>query len=182
MELYHHGRKGQHWGVTNGPPYPLDMSNKAYKYQSKLNKQDRKASKYVKKYEISDKKVVRMQDKLENKGSNNVSYGFEKRLNRIVNSREKYSDAVQKIDTKTKKTVANILKKGYDITMSDVIRGKYRNPGGLRRTAVWGHEYSVEKSDDKRGTLTSYSGQATVNRSLNTASSNRKKIPFSSIK
>lgn len=25
-ELYHHGIKGQKWGVTNGPPYPLDSS------------------------------------------------------------------------------------------------------------------------------------------------------------
>lgn len=24
LELYHHGIKGQHWGVKNGPPYPLD--------------------------------------------------------------------------------------------------------------------------------------------------------------
>lgn len=24
-ELYHHGIKGQHWGVKNGPPYPLDQ-------------------------------------------------------------------------------------------------------------------------------------------------------------
>ena len=23
-ELYHHGIKGQQWGVNNGPPYPLD--------------------------------------------------------------------------------------------------------------------------------------------------------------
>ena len=23
-ELYHHGIKGQQWGVQNGPPYPLD--------------------------------------------------------------------------------------------------------------------------------------------------------------
>ena len=25
-ELYHHGRKGQKWGVRNGPPYPLEQS------------------------------------------------------------------------------------------------------------------------------------------------------------
>ena len=29
--LAHHGRKGQQWGVTNGPPYPLDLTNKEYK-------------------------------------------------------------------------------------------------------------------------------------------------------
>lgn len=24
-ELYHHGIKGQAWGVQNGPPYPLNQ-------------------------------------------------------------------------------------------------------------------------------------------------------------
>lgn len=28
MELYHHGIKGQHWGVKNGPPYPLTKITK----------------------------------------------------------------------------------------------------------------------------------------------------------
>lgn len=28
-ELYHHGIKGQHWGVRNGPPYPLDAKTSA---------------------------------------------------------------------------------------------------------------------------------------------------------
>lgn len=26
MELYHHGVQGQHWGVRNGPPYPISKS------------------------------------------------------------------------------------------------------------------------------------------------------------
>ena len=28
-ELYHHGIEGQKWGVRNGPPYPLDESDKS---------------------------------------------------------------------------------------------------------------------------------------------------------
>lgn len=28
-ELYHHGVKGQQWGVQNGPPYPLDQNTKS---------------------------------------------------------------------------------------------------------------------------------------------------------
>ena len=28
-ELYHHGRKGQKWGVRNGPPYPLSRQKKS---------------------------------------------------------------------------------------------------------------------------------------------------------
>lgn len=28
-ELYHHGVKGMHWGIRNGPPYPLDSGSLA---------------------------------------------------------------------------------------------------------------------------------------------------------
>lgn len=40
-ELYHHGIKGQKWGVRNGPPYPLKegSKSKAEKKQGDLNKQ-----------------------------------------------------------------------------------------------------------------------------------------------
>ena len=31
MYLMHHGREGMHWYIKNGPPYPLDQSNKEYK-------------------------------------------------------------------------------------------------------------------------------------------------------
>lgn len=29
--LAHHGRKGQRWGVRNGPPYPLDRQEQSYR-------------------------------------------------------------------------------------------------------------------------------------------------------
>lgn len=34
LELYHHGIKGQEWGVKNGPPYPLDRATKREAYGS----------------------------------------------------------------------------------------------------------------------------------------------------
>lgn len=47
MELFHHGVKGQRWGVKNGPPYPLTKvtkgsektSNEIYRSLSKYEKQ-----------------------------------------------------------------------------------------------------------------------------------------------
>lgn len=38
MELYHHGVKGQEWGVRNGPPYPLDRKKEFEKAKKHYNK------------------------------------------------------------------------------------------------------------------------------------------------
>ena len=45
-ELYHHGIKGQKWGVLNGPPYPLKTSDKSASEKRLLsNKKTNKVSK-----------------------------------------------------------------------------------------------------------------------------------------
>lgn len=45
-ELYHHGIKGQKWGVKNGPPYPLNTSDKsASEKRLSSNKKTNKVSK-----------------------------------------------------------------------------------------------------------------------------------------
>lgn len=38
-ELYHHGIKGQKWGVTNGPPYPLNDEVSTGKRLKKIEKE-----------------------------------------------------------------------------------------------------------------------------------------------
>lgn len=42
-ELYHHGIKGQSWGVKNGPPYPLNATGRALAKQQRLYKKQQKA-------------------------------------------------------------------------------------------------------------------------------------------
>lgn len=42
-ELYHHGVKGQEWGVRNGPPYPLNATGKALLKQQKLMQKQKDA-------------------------------------------------------------------------------------------------------------------------------------------
>ena len=44
MYLMHHGREGMHWYIKNGPPYPLDQSNKEYKKTQSENLKDKKNS------------------------------------------------------------------------------------------------------------------------------------------
>lgn len=43
-ELFHHGRRGQRWGVRNGPPYPLNQS-KTKSYATKNAKRPKNAGK-----------------------------------------------------------------------------------------------------------------------------------------
>lgn len=56
-ELYHHGIKGMHWGVENGPPYPLGSEGK--KRQASQKKESDTASKFLiktnKRFQLSDK-------------------------------------------------------------------------------------------------------------------------------
>lgn len=166
--LMHHGILGMHWGVrryqnSDGTLTAEGREHRAKvisKYQNRLNKMDAKATKYLRKRAYTGKQIEQMNGVLKKKGANNVSLGFDKKLVRITNSREKYTDAVKKIDNNIKKTAANILKKGYDITLNDVAV-QYRNPGKLTKSQVWGHEYTVTKSRNKKGSLGSYSGVGT---------------------
>ncbi len=41
-ELYHHGIQGQKWGITNGPPYPLDSNISTGKRLRKAAKKEAK--------------------------------------------------------------------------------------------------------------------------------------------
>lgn len=82
-ELMHHGRKGQHWGAKNGPPYPLSrlkggvksIPQYAKKAAGKLASAGRNATSTVKKTagKIHDLKVERSQKKEDKKdpGMNN---------------------------------------------------------------------------------------------------------------
>lgn len=161
-ELYHHGRKGQQWGVTNGPPYPLGQTNKEYKKQqlnNRLTVLDYKAVKYVKKHDKADRKIAKIQNMVRKKGENNVGALTQNKLQSLVNSRQKYRDAVSKIDDKTRKLVSNILDKGYDITVNDEghpYRDRHILPS--KKHTAWGHNYTLSESSSRKGTLRSYTG------------------------
>lgn len=59
MWLVHHGIKGQHWGIRNGPPYPIE--DKVLKKGTSLNSVSRiKSTKsYLKRDEVKDIKKLR---------------------------------------------------------------------------------------------------------------------------
>ena len=49
-ELYHHGVRGQKWGVRNGPPYPLSDTNKSKAERKAYRRIRRTAKKDAKEY------------------------------------------------------------------------------------------------------------------------------------
>lgn len=75
-ELYHHGIKGQKWGIRNGPPYPLDSSistgeklkRQSVKAGSILDKESRKSRKEKReeKRETTTSKAIKKAKKMTN--------------------------------------------------------------------------------------------------------------------
>ena len=63
-ELMHHGRKGQHWGVMNGPPYPLNAAG-LKKFRDKVRKGATEIVKKhrAKKIEKSKAKTAKIREK-----------------------------------------------------------------------------------------------------------------------
>ena len=94
-ELYHHGIKGQKWGVQNGPPYPLDSNistGKRLKNEKNIDKIQKERAKtflkalnkndYTKYYKLCDEIVENDSSfkKIVNQYSNLEATKFEKDL------------------------------------------------------------------------------------------------------
>lgn len=56
--LYHHGIKGQKWGVENGPPYPLTDTVKAIAYRGGTRSDGTKVENFTKKDVKKARKIV----------------------------------------------------------------------------------------------------------------------------
>ena len=97
-ELYHHGIQGQHWGVRNGPPYPLKQYSASERVFNDANSRVDKITKDV-------------TTAAKNAGSK--MYGLENRL--------KTKDSIsRKIDKKSKEDNQSITKSANDI--KDAVR------------------------------------------------------------
>lgn len=63
--IKHHGRKGQQWGVSNGPPYPLNRKGLSYYFSKrKITKEDRQR---IKEEEATKKRQAREEELEKNK-------------------------------------------------------------------------------------------------------------------
>lgn len=67
-ELYHHGIKGQKWGVQNGPPYPLDQKHELKTIRKITSKRETMWETYNSKYRKKSKaiKAITSDEKVQN--------------------------------------------------------------------------------------------------------------------
>lgn len=94
-ELYHHGVKGQKWGVENGPPYPLSdevSTGKRLKKIEKLEKKSELNRGYMKKHEdYYDNKTKKENEKVDKKADKKIEKINKKReFKKEVNETHNY--------------------------------------------------------------------------------------------
>ena len=94
-ELYHHGVKGQKWGVENGPPYPLSdevSTGKRLKKVEKLEKKSELNRGYMKKHEdYYDNKTKKENEKVDKKADKKIEKINKKReFKKEVNETHNY--------------------------------------------------------------------------------------------
>lgn len=94
-ELYHHGVKGQKWGVENGPPYPLSdeiSTGRRLKKVEKLQEKSEKNRGYMKKHEdYYDNKTKKENEKVDKKADKKIEKINKKReFKKEVNETQNY--------------------------------------------------------------------------------------------
>ena len=114
-ELYHHGIKGQKWGVRNGPPYPLgsDVSTGSRLKIKSNNINSGWSKESIKEKDYGDYKYIEKSTSLKNDGTKNMS--------------KKLDDEIDKKDYEAVRPVGdNITKYGIQLAMA-----KYKNDSKL---------------------------------------------------
>lgn len=88
-ELYHHGIKGQKWGVTNGPPYPLDRGRNVKIFISGSSKtEDPSGQYYRKELPIEVKKQINNGIKLNNTFIVGDAPGIDTQVQKYLNNKQ----------------------------------------------------------------------------------------------
>lgn len=105
-ELYHHGIKGQEWGVRNGPPYPLDQK-KEIKQINKAVKKNYFLSSGAEKYGQKSKAVRSVIKEKELTEASN-------KLHDSYNDTRDYVEKKIRSDPQTRKEAKKLIQKTYD--------------------------------------------------------------------
>lgn len=117
-ELYHHGVKGQKWGVENGPPYPLSSDVSTGKRLKKIEKLEKKSEQnrgYMKKHEdYYDNKLKKENEKVDKKA--------DKKIDKVNKKREFKKDV-----NETKNYIQlHLNDKGYKDSKEDALKAEIK--------------------------------------------------------
>lgn len=121
-ELYHHGRKGQQWGVSNGPPYPLNRKGLSYYFKkNKGTKEDRKRIKEeeeTKKRQAYEEELEKNKDKVLRSGKASDILKYQGRL-----TNQELQSAVSRLNLeKTLKDYSSKEKQDSLRKMNDMVK------------------------------------------------------------
>ena len=130
-ELYHHGIKGQSWGVENGPPYPLNAAGKK-KFRERLKARIKAGTEATKK-KISEASRVYKENKAAKKAAKmdeKAAERAEKRqktldtLSKSPTALYKNRDAYSTEELKKALDRINTEQKLHEMSMKELNRGK----------------------------------------------------------
>ena len=135
-ELYHHGIKGQKWGVRNGPPYPLDSDKSAGKRLKKdkeqLNKDisesariiSNKEAYYYKEFTNTDfyKKMRKEQDQLFTKEQKEKIDELELKILDLLDNFDELTDMIEMVNDDSKE--AEDIRKEYKRIEEEVTKAE----------------------------------------------------------
>jgi len=116
-ELYHHGVKGQKWGVENGPPYPLSdevSTGKRLKKVEKLEKKSELNRGYMKKHE----------DYYKNKTDRELGMRKNDRDRTIEKANKKFEKKSSKIEKHNERSFKK--DRGYKAAKEDALKAEIK--------------------------------------------------------
>lgn len=121
-ELCHHGRKGQQWGVSNGPPYPLNRKGLSYYFKkNKGTKEDRKRIKEeeeAKRRQAYEEELEKNKDKILRSGKASDILKYQGRL-----TNQELQSAVSRLNLeKTLKDYSSKEKQDSLRKMNDMVK------------------------------------------------------------
>ena len=134
-ELYHHGIKGQKWGVSNGPPYPLSdevSTGKRLKKIEKLQKKIEQNRGYMKEHEDyyknkADREAVMKKNDRDQKVKkiiDNTVRKIEKANKKIEKANEKFEKQSSRIEKHNERQLEN--SPGRKLAKEDALKAEIK--------------------------------------------------------
>ena len=196
-ELYHHGIKGQKWGIQNGPPYPLDwddhtaaekrqMKKDAKDIQKKLNKKEQEwvDARLERDYELSKAtRVIQSKNKdtynwSREELANALSDPTYKKASEWFNKAQSHTEEMRKAESATWKLIGEAAEKGYGVQSTLVALQATKGHGFLNSKGVsLANQWTVVTGDEsaiksKNGPLLRWSNEKIQNK-INSNSSQK---------